>query len=289
VCYRHVATLVLIKSVIKSKGAPIEDAISEGRSAVLWHVVGTNLHLMGSIHVLEQTRHGLFPEAEHIYQTAHRVTFEHDMVTPPNPTLTQNIVGMPLSTQVPPAVFANTAREWANLGLDPARLEQLQPWVAAIAIAFIHAARRGIDEAHGVDKVLWGRTDQDGKTRTTLEKPGDALAIFGLSPAHEKASFLDYATNPPTAFQDDIDVMIEAWHNHDDGTFERILDHRLRMWPVGFEKLVTGRNRAWIPDLVQLAADRIPTLVVIGALHCVGKEGIPKLLEGQGSRLSRVV
>jgi uncharacterized protein YbaP (TraB family) len=62
----------------------------------------------------------------------------------------------------------------------------------------------------------------------------------------------------------------------------------MRTWPVGFEKLITGRNRAWLPKLVQLAADGIPTLVVVGALHCVGKEGIPKLLEGQGSRLSRV-
>lgn len=256
---------------------------------MLWHIEDANLHLMGSIHVLEQTRHGLFPEAEQIYQKAQRVTFEHDMVTPPNPVFIENIFGNPLSTQVPPAVFASAAREWANLGLAPARLEQLQPWVAAMAIVAIGAARRGIDEAHGVDRALWGRTERDGKTRTTLEKPDDALTIFTMSPDHEKASFLDYATNPPTTFQNDLDVMIKAWHDHDDGAIERIFDHRLRMWPIGFEKLTTSRNRAWMPSLVQLAADRIPTLVVVGAFHCVGKNSIPKLLEGQGSRLSRVI
>jgi uncharacterized protein YbaP (TraB family) len=179
--------------------------------------------------------------------------------------------------------------EWANLGLPPARLEQIQPWVAAMVIAVTGAAKRGIDEAHGVDKVLWGRTERDGKTRTTLENPEDAFAVFITSPDHEKASFLDYAVNPPTVFQNDFDVMIKAWHDHDDGTMERILDHRLRMWPVGFEKLATGRNRAWMPSLIQLASDRIPTLVVVGAFHCVGKHSIPKLLEGTGLRLSRVI
>lgn len=157
-----------------------------------------------------------------------------------------------------------------------------------MAIVAIGAAKRGIDEAHGVDKVLWSRTEHDGKTRTTLEKPEDALTVFVMSPDHEKISLLDYAVNPPTTFQDDLDVMIKAWHDHDDAAIERILDHRLRMWLVGFEKLVIGRNRAWMPGLVDLTDDSVPTLVVVGALHCVGEHGFPKLLEARGSRLSRI-
>lgn len=105
---------------------------------------------MGSIHLLEQTRHGLYPEAERIYQKAERVTFEHDMVTAPDPAFLENGMGKSLSTQVPTDVFTNTSWAWANLGLDPARLEQLQPWVAAMAIVVTGAARRGIEETHGV-------------------------------------------------------------------------------------------------------------------------------------------
>jgi uncharacterized protein len=258
-------------------------------TAVLWYVEGTNLHFMGSVHALEQTRHELFREAEEIYQKTQRVTFEHDMLTPPNPALIGNIPEKPLSTQVPSTVFARAAKEWANLGLDPARLEQCQPWAAAIGIVAVGAARRGIVEAHGVDKVLWVRAEQVGKTRTTLEKAEDALAVFVTSPDNEQASFLDYATNPPTTFQNDLDVIIKAWHDHDDVAIERILNHRLRMWPVGTEKLTTGRNRAWMPNILQLAADDIPTLVVVGALHCVGENGIPKLLERQGLRPLRVI
>jgi uncharacterized protein YbaP (TraB family) len=256
---------------------------------VLWHVEGTNLHLMGSIHVLEKTRHGLFPEAEHIYQQAQRVAFETDMATPPDPVLFENVAGEPLSTQVPPAVFASAVKEWVNLGLDPARLEQFLPWMAAMAIGLIGAEKRGIDTAHGVDKALWGRTEQEGKVRITLESHADLFTIIRAMPAHETASFLDYATNPSITFQNDIDFMIKAWHDHDDGAMERILDHRLSMWPVGFEKLITALNQAWMPRIAQLAADRSSTLAVVGALHCVGENGIPRLLEGRGSRLSRIV
>lgn len=256
---------------------------------MLWHVEGTNLHLMGSIHVLEQTRHGLFPEAEHIYQQAQRVAFESDLVTPPDPVLIENTAGQPLSAQVPAAVFANAARVWADLGLDLTRLEHLIPWIAAMVIGCRGAAKRGIDIAHGVDKALWDRVEQDGKARITLESQADLFTIIRTMPADETASFLDYVTNPSITFQNDIDVLIKAWHDHDDGAMKRIRDHRLSMWPVGFEKLITNRNQAWMPNIVQLAADRISTLVVVGALHCVGENGIPRLLEGRGLRLSRIV
>jgi uncharacterized protein YbaP (TraB family) len=161
--------------------------------------------------------------------------------------------------------------------------------MAAMAIGLLGAAKRGIDMAHGVDKALWGRAERDGKVRITLESQADLFTIIRTMPADETASFLDYATNPSIALQNDIDVMIKAWHDHDDGTMERILDHRLRMWPVGFKKLITGRNQAWMPSIARLAADGISTLVVVGALHCVGENGNPRLLEGRGSQLSRIV
>jgi uncharacterized protein YbaP (TraB family) len=256
---------------------------------MLWHIDDTSLYLMGSIHALERSNHALFPEAERAYQQVDRVTFEHDMVTPPNPMFLENIPGKPLSAQVPPAVFANAAREWVNLGRDPAGLEQFQPWFVATVIGAIGAAKRGIEGDYGVDKILWGRAEQDRKTRSTLETQDDALGRFAMLPADEQSSFLDYATNPPTAVQNDIDVMLRAWHDHDVVAFSDILRHRLQMWPVGFEKLITGRNRTWMPRLLQLAADNVPTLVVVGALHCVGDEGIPSLLEKEGLQSSRIV
>jgi uncharacterized protein len=190
---------------------------------------------------------------------------------------------------VPTVVFGNAAREWTNVDLAPERLEQLQPWIAAMVIGSRLAAQRGIIESHGADKVLWDRTEKDGKTRTTLESLSEALSIFSKAPPHEQASFLDYATNPVSNFQDDIDVIVGAWHQRDASAFDRIRAHRLRMWPECFGKALMGRNLAWMPCLFRLAADKVPTLVVVGALHCVGEEGLPNLLTKAGMRLSRVV
>jgi hypothetical protein len=256
---------------------------------MLWKADDANLHLLASIHLLDQAGSTLYPEAELAYSSAQRVTFEHDMTATPDSSLVENSSGNPLSGQVPDAVFRNAAREWANLGLAPDRLEQLQPWIVAFVIGARLAAQRGITEAHGVDKSLWGRAAADGKTRTTLESPAEALSTFANAPLHEQASFLDYATNPVSNLQDDLDLMVRSWHRHDEAAFVRIRAHRLRMWPEGYEKAITGRNHIWLPGLLQLVADKVPALVVVGALHCVGEEGLPNLLTKAGWRLSRVV
>jgi uncharacterized protein YbaP (TraB family) len=107
-------------------------------------------------------------DAELAYTNALRVTFEHDITAAPDPSLIENTLGNLLSRQVPAAVFVNAAREWVNIGLAPERLEQLQPWIAAMAIGSRLAAQRGIIESNGMDRLSWQRTEQEGKTRTTL-------------------------------------------------------------------------------------------------------------------------
>ncbi len=136
---------------------------------MFWHVENTKLYVLGSIHVLEQNRGGLFREAEQVYQEAERVVFEHDMIAPPDPIFIENPTGVTLSSQVPFSVFGAASREWSALGLPHARLEQLQPWTAAMSTAMTIANKRGLVVDAGVDKVLWNRADQDGKTKTTLE------------------------------------------------------------------------------------------------------------------------
>jgi uncharacterized protein YbaP (TraB family) len=256
---------------------------------MLWKAADANLSLLGSVHVLDQRARALFPEAERTYAMAQRVAFEHDLMAAPDLSLIENAPGNPLSRQVPTVVFGNAAKEWVNVDLEPERLEQLQPWFAALVIGSRAAARRGIMESHGVDMMLWDRTEQDGKTRTTLEPLEQALSAFSKSPAHEQASFLDYATNPISNLQDDIDAMVNAWHRHDASAIVRIRAHRLRMWPECYGGAILGRNLAWMPLLLDLAADAVPTLVVVGALHCVGEQGLPNLLANAGLRFSRVV
>ncbi len=256
---------------------------------MLWAVKGANLYLLASIHLSDQARSVLYLEAEQAYRAAERVTFEHDMTQPPNISLMENQSGTLLSQQVPGGVFANAAAEWAKLSLDPARLEQLRPWAAAISSVAIRAMKRGLQEAYGVDKPLWQRAAQDGKTHEILELPDDAILSLGSGPLSEQTTWLDYVTSSPGVADKELDDLIDAWHRHDDAALEILFIHRLALLPITFGNALTRRNHLWMPALLKQAAEPTPTLVVVGALHCVGNEGVPNLLKNAGCPLYRMI
>jgi uncharacterized protein YbaP (TraB family) len=83
--------------------------------------------------------------------------------------------------------------------------------------------------------------------------------------------------------------LIDAWHRHDDAALETLLTNRLALLPVTFGNALTRRNHLWMPALLKQVAEAIPTLIVVGAFHCVGDEGLPELLKRASVRLSRVV
>ena len=56
------------------------------------------------------------------------------------------------------------------------------------------------------------------------------------------------------------------------------------------EGLNRGRNRTWLPKLEALLGDNAKDtiLVVVGAMHLVGKDGVVKMLADKGYKVERL-
>jgi uncharacterized protein len=58
--------------------------------------------------------------------------------------------------------------------------------------------------------------------------------------------------------------------------------------PELFGVIITDRNRNWLPRIEQMLADpEKDYLVVTGALHMVGPQGLVELLRSRGYRITR--
>ena len=76
--------------------------------------------------------------------------------------------------------------------------------------------------------------------------------------------------------------MITAWRNGDTKSLEQLLSESYAQYPELFRVLTTDRNRAWLPVITGLLHEDQDYLVIVGALHLVGKDGIIQLLQQQG-------
>jgi uncharacterized protein YbaP (TraB family) len=79
-----------------------------------------------------------------------------------------------------------------------------------------------------------------------------------------------------------LSAMVDAWR---DGELERLSSELLDdfdEFPGLYESLVTKRNQSWVPALERMLEDGRRHLVVVGALHLIGEDGVPQLLARRG-------
>ena len=58
--------------------------------------------------------------------------------------------------------------------------------------------------------------------------------------------------------------------------------------PMLYEKLLPGRNRQWLPKITLALQGRHNTMVLVGAMHLVGKEGLLQLLREAGFKTEQM-
>ncbi len=86
----------------------------------------------------------------------------------------------------------------------------------------------------------------------------------------------------------DLDRFVALWRAGDAEALGSALDAEFGPSGAARDRLVDARNRAWLAPLETFAA-QVPTLlVVVGAGHLVGPQGLAALLRAQGWTVAQV-
>jgi uncharacterized protein len=266
----------------------------------LWSVEhaesGARVLLLGSVHLLRAADQPL-PEPVHAaYGQAGRVLMELDPaeLAPEASVAALGRVGV----SSPGGSLAESldAADWKRAralaeaaGVDLEAVAGLEPWFAAIVLYTGFLAQAGYDPALGVDQQVAGWAARDGKPVAGLETLDEQLLLFKrLTADTQRELFLKTLAELAT-MQEDTGTLIAEWRSGDIAALADRLETEFGDFPELHDALVTRRNRAWLPAVEALLAAGETGLVVVGALHLVGPEGLPALLEQAGYRVTPVV
>jgi uncharacterized protein YbaP (TraB family) len=267
-------------------------AAAEDRS-VLWTVAGerNTVYLLGSIHVLRPGDASLPRAALDAYADAEQLVMEID--------LDDAALGDPLaiaqemqsSAALPPGQtlrsvlgndYAMVAERSADAGLDLAMFDRFQPWFIATLLLQLELAKRGFDPALGIEQQFAERATADRKPITGLETPAQQFAVLsGLSLDNQKR-FLLMTLDEAAQADAELERLLTAWRKGDVTGLAALLSEEFARFPELYRPLTEDRNRAWVGQLADLLDDGDDYLVVVGALHLVGRNSVVDLLRQRG-------
>jgi len=160
--------------------------------------------------------------------------------------------------------------------------DRFQPWFVATLLLQLELAKRGFDPALGIEQQLAGRAVADRKPIMGLETPAQQFAVLsGLSLADQKR-FLLMTLDESAQADAELEQLLAAWRKGDITALAALLSDEFERFPQLYRPLTEDRNRAWVGQLGDLLDDRDDYLVVVGALHLVGRNSVVDLLRQRG-------
>ncbi len=255
---------------------------------MLWKVEQTKFYICGSVHVLKPSQNHIFNSIDPIYSSSARIVFESDTTNlhQLDHTLFEYPKGDSLKNNISSKLFTATAKLWRKFEFCNTYLNDIKPWHAANIIIFNLLAQHGFVEQYGIDRVLLKKAKADRKKVKELESINAPLLCFNSVPEEEQQRYLSETVSKPQSTVSEFKGLAEAIIHSDVESLTSYLRHYLDLYPDMFTSLVVERNKKWLPLLLDYMNDNIPTLIVVGALHCVDTCGLPSHLKDKGYTLS---
>ena len=81
--------------------------------------------------------------------------------------------------------------------------------------------------------------------------------------------------------------MVKSWHQGNLEGLEALVE-TMKTFPLFYEKLLVQRNNNWVPQIEKFLTEEKNVLVIVGAAHLAGEDGLLMLLKDRGHELERM-
>jgi uncharacterized protein YbaP (TraB family) len=262
-----------------------------GHAVPLWQIDGRHnrIYLLGSVHMLRESDHPLPAVFYDAYDDADALVMELD-VTSVDPVATQALVnelgmiqdGRQLDELLGATDYsaALTLAERANIPL--AMLAGAEPWLAAVTIDVLMLTRLGYSPAQGVEMRFAELAANDGKTISGLETERQQLEMLDGLSAPAQRDLLLQTLSEGQDVDSAMNELIASWRNGETGKIESSLLQDIRQYPEIYQTILVRRNENWVGQILELLDDPRNYLIIVGAMHLVGDDGLPSLMQEKG-------
>ena len=144
------------------------------------------------------------------------------------------------------------------------------------------------NNATGIDIAVQQNAVESGKQIYGLECPEFQYELlFGTPISNQVEDLMEAIRDEDKAIEQAREMSRKYLAQDLEGLYTMIIDPEEGMTPEEAERMIYSRNRAWIPQVEKQIATT-PTIIVVGAGHLPGEQGLITLLRQSGYTVEAV-
>ena len=250
---------------------------------------GNHIYLGGTIHLLSKSDYPIPEEYDQAYKKSEVIYFEVDIKSMKDPEIAQKMMPMLMAKQgesldkvLKPETMKALEPFLEERGLPMAMFQQFNPSGLYLVLMTMELQKLGMTDA-GVDELFDTKAREDKKTLGQMETIEEQMSFFSKIGEGDPDQLILYTLRDLADMPKMMKDMKDAWRSGDRAKYrELLLEPFVKDYPKTYEALLVERNNNWMPKIEALFETPEIELVLVGALHMIGKDGLLQQLEKKG-------
>lgn len=255
---------------------------------------GTKLYLGGSIHLLREQDYPLPQEFDTAFNKSEILVLETDINEINKPDQMRTMMGytllpngITLNSLLSEEVYRNLETACKRAGLPLSQMNNVKPVVPILALTMIELGKMGVS-SKGVDMHFSQKAIEKNRDMLFLETIDFQLKLIGNMADGMEDDFVKYSLEDLNNNKELFAELIESWRKGNSKDMEdQVSDFQTR-YPKLYTKLLKNRNIVWVKKLENYLNTSETELVIVGAMHLYGKEGLIQLLRDKGYNVEQL-
>ncbi len=296
--------IVLLGDELVSPGAIIKRKVNETTPAMAWRVEGTGgaLYLVGTIHALKPTLLPLPAVFDQVFAQSEIIAFEMNPILATDPVRIQAAQKlMAVDPELQKSLYDKTTRKLLkgfaknyDLGVESAY--SVPAVINAMQVSQLKMAALGYTVNTGVEMYYAREASKAGKAIVELEGPTDAWAPLVNLPMETQLLMLRESILQLETIPAQLDMLITSWLF---GDAEQIYAETIKSMSLSAQldsqtdpdlmavalEILDKRNQRWMEKIDRMLQAPKSSVVMAGAAHFGGENGLLALLRKRGLNL----
>ena len=261
----------------------------------VWKITkdSSTIYLGGTIHVLSADDYPLPLAFEQAYSKSSIIYFEVKLDELGSASFLQSLshqssypLGENLREKLSEETWLLFDAFLSDRGLSANSVNHLRPGAIMSTLLSLELTRLGVN-AEGVDHFYHQQSTADKKEIRAFETAEQQVQLIANLGVGEEEEFIRYLIEDLDSLNVTFEQMKNAWLHGDNSLLARAgrLEELKTEDPLTYAALLKKRNAAWLPEIEQMFSTEAVELVLVGALHLAGDDGLLKSLSDRGYKI----
>jgi uncharacterized protein len=253
------------------------------------------IYLGGTCHILREADYPLPPEFDKAYKASEIVVFETDLGKLQDPATQQKLLakamyadGSTIDKHLSAQAYGELRTYCESNNIPLGAFSRFKPSMLMVTLTFMEFMKMGVTQ-QGVDQFFYEQAHKDKKVVEGLETADEQINYIVSMADGNEDEFVTYSIKDLKTIKQQFNILADAWRKGDVRKLDELMVAELKSrQPKLYRKLLTDRNRNWLPLIEAYQKTPRTEFILVGAGHLVGPDGIIEALKKKGYKVEKL-